>query len=44
LCYVSVSCSRHYFVVRLDDHPTPRDKAEQRLFQQWQAHSSVVVD
>jgi hypothetical protein len=44
LCYVSVSCSEHYFVVRLDDHPTPRDKAEIDLFHQWQAHNSAAVN
>lgn len=44
LCYVSVSCSNHYFVVRMDDHPTPLDKAKLKIFRQWQAHSSAVAD
>lgn len=35
LCYVSVSCSNRYFVVRLDDHPSTPDSRKVKGTYQW---------
>jgi hypothetical protein len=40
LCYVSVSCSNRYFVVRLDDHPSTRNQSIAESYRQWQLHSA----
>jgi hypothetical protein len=39
LRFVSISCSEKYFIVRLDDKPSPRHEDEVRLYRQWQARS-----
>lgn len=40
LCYVSMSCSSRYFVVRLDDHPSTRNTPQAESYRQWQLHSA----
>ena len=40
LCYVSVSCSSRYFVVRLDDHPSTRNTPQAESYRQWELHSA----